>query len=92
MQLVEQNLLDLNTDISTILGFNVRNPNYPNTAITVKMLLSHTSSIINGSTYDAFLQATSNNNPIPNLGEILTPSGSFYNTGQFNNILPGTYF
>lgn len=92
MQLVDQNLLDLNTDITTILGFNVRNPNYPNTAITVKMLLSHTSSIIDGSTYDAFLQATTNNNTIPNLSEILTPSGSFYNTDQFNNILPGTYF
>jgi len=92
MQLVEQDILDLNTDISTILGFNVQNPNYPNTAITVKMLLSHTSSIIDGSTYSAFLQATTNINPIPNLSEILTPSGSFYNAGQFNNVLPGSYF
>lgn len=92
MQLVEQNLLDLNTDISTILGFHVQNPGYPNTAITVKMLLSHTSSIIDGSTYNDFLQATTNNNPIPNLSEILKPSGAFYNTGQFNNVLPGSYF
>jgi len=92
MQLVEQNLLDLNTDIGTILGFNVENPNYPNTAITVEMLLSHTSSIIDGSTYSDFLQATINDFPIPNLSELLTPSGSFYTTGQFNNVMPGSYF
>ena len=34
MQLVEQNLLDLDEDISTILGFSVQNPNHPSAAIT----------------------------------------------------------
>lgn len=92
MQLAEQHLLDLNADISTLLGFNVQNPNYPNDSITVEMLLSHTSTIIDGPTYNSFLQATVNNNPIPNLSEILTPSGSFYSAGQFNNKIPGTYF
>jgi len=92
MQLVEQNLLDINANIGTILGYNVQNPNFPAAAITVKMLLSHTSSIVDGSTYSAFLNATVNNNPIPNLSELLTPSGSFYHIDQFNNKLPGTYF
>jgi CubicO group peptidase (beta-lactamase class C family) len=92
MQLVEQNLLDLDADISTILGYSVQNPNHPTIPITTRMLLSHTSSIIDGSTYGSFMNATINNNPIPNLSEILTPSGTFYTTGQFNNTIPGTYF
>jgi CubicO group peptidase (beta-lactamase class C family) len=92
MQLVEQNLLDLDADISTILGYSVQNPNHPTSPISTRMLLSHTSSIIDGPTYGSFLNATVNNNPIPNLSEILTPSGTFYTTGQFTNTIPGTYF
>jgi CubicO group peptidase (beta-lactamase class C family) len=92
MQLFEQNLLDLDDDISSILGYSVQNPNHPTIPITTRMLLSHTSSIIDGTTYSSFLGATVNNNPIPNLSEILTASGSFYTQGQFNNTIPGTYF
>jgi len=92
MQLVEQNLLDLDVDISSILGYSVQNPNHPAVPITTRMLLSHTSTIIDGSTYSSFLAATVNSNPIPNLSEILTPSGAYYTTGQFNITLPGSYF
>ena len=56
------------------------------------MLLSHTSTIIDGTTYSSFLDATVNNNPIPNLSELLTTSGAYYTSGQFNNTVPGTYF
>ena len=92
MQLVEQNLLDLDEDISTILGFSVQNPNHPSAAITTRMLLSHTSTIIDGTTYNNFLGATVNNNPIPNLSSILTVGGTYYVASQFNNTVPGTYF
>jgi len=92
MQLAEQNLLDLDEDISSILGYTVQNPNNPNVAITTRMLLSHTSTIIDGSTYNSFLGATTNNYPIPNLSEILTLTGSYYSAGQFNNTIPGNYF
>ena len=92
MQLAEQNLLDLDADIGTILGYPVRNPHKPTVVITTRMLLSHTSTIIDGPTYDNFLIATVQNNPIPNLSEILTPSGAYYTTGQFNNTQPGSYF
>jgi len=92
MQLVELNLLDLEADITSILGYNVQNPNYPNVGITPRMLLSHTSTIIDGPTYSSFLSATVNNSPIPNLNELLTPTGSFYSGSQFNNTVPGSYF
>lgn len=92
MQLVEQNLLDLDADISNILGYSVQNPNQPTVPITTRMLLSHTSTIIDGTTYSSFLNATVNNNPIPDLSELLTTTGAYYTSGQFNNTVPGTYF
>ena len=92
IQLVEQNLLDLDADISNILGYSVQNPNHPTVPITTRMLLSHTSTIIDGTTYSSFLDATVNNNPIPYLSELLTTTGAYYTSGQFNNTVPGTYF
>lgn len=45
MQLKEQGLVSLDTDVSTLAGFPIRNPRYPDTVITLEMLLSHTSSL-----------------------------------------------
>ncbi|OOG76761.1 serine hydrolase [Algoriphagus sp. A40] len=45
MQLVENKKLSLDDEVSDLVGFEVRNPKFPNTPITLKMLLSHTSSI-----------------------------------------------
>jgi CubicO group peptidase (beta-lactamase class C family) len=45
MQLVEAGKLSLDDDMSNLVGFKVRNPKYPDTPITLKMVLSHTSSI-----------------------------------------------
>ncbi len=45
MQLVEKKKLNLDNDVSDLMGFNVRNPKFPETVITLRMLLSHTSSI-----------------------------------------------
>ena len=45
MTLYDQGKLDLDKDISSYLGFKVRNPAYPNTPVTARMLLSHTSSL-----------------------------------------------
>lgn len=45
MQLIEAGKLNLDDDVSDLIGFKVSNPYFPNRAITLKMLLSHTSSI-----------------------------------------------
>jgi CubicO group peptidase (beta-lactamase class C family) len=45
MQLVEAKKLSLDDDFSKLVGFKVRNPKYPEKIITLKMVLSHTSSI-----------------------------------------------
>lgn len=45
MQLYEKGLISLDADINNYLPFNVKNPKFPKDTITVKMLLTHTSSI-----------------------------------------------
>ena len=45
MQLIEKGLVTLDTDVSTLAGFPIRNPKYPEKVITLEMLLSHTSSL-----------------------------------------------
>ncbi len=49
MQLVEEGKITLDDDVSDILGFAVRNPKFPDVPITVRMLLSHTSSVVDNS-------------------------------------------
>lgn len=45
MQLVEAKKLSLDDDFGDLVGFEIRNPKYPETTITLRMVLSHTSSI-----------------------------------------------
>lgn len=45
MQLVEAKKLSLEDDASNLLGFTLRNPKFPDKVITLKMLMSHRSSI-----------------------------------------------
>lgn len=51
MQLVEQGRIDLDADVSRYLGFLLRNPAFPDTPITTRMLLSHTASIADADDY-----------------------------------------
>ncbi|MDR0754324.1 MAG: beta-lactamase family protein [Prevotellaceae bacterium] len=51
MQLYEQGKFNLDDDISEALGYSVRNPKFPDTKITYKMLLSHTSSLSDAEGY-----------------------------------------
>ena len=64
MQLVAEKKIRLDQDISELVGFKVRNPAYPNTVITLKMVLSHRSSINDSEGYfslDAIDPATNPN-------------------------------
>ncbi len=45
MQLVEAKKLSLEDDISKLVGFKIRNPKFPETVITLRMVMSHRSSI-----------------------------------------------
>ncbi len=45
LQLVEEGMLELDRDVSEYLGWELRNPHYPDRAITLRHLLAHVSSI-----------------------------------------------
>lgn len=45
-RLIEDGLIDLDTDISEYLGVEVKNPSYPDTPITMRHLLTHTSGLV----------------------------------------------
>lgn len=45
MQLVQAGKLSLDDDFSNLVGFRIRNPKYPERIITLKMVMSHTSSL-----------------------------------------------
>lgn len=100
MKLWEQNEFELDDPINDYLPFPVINPFYPNTPITFRMLLSHTSSVnrglhlVNGSlqVLSQFPQGTA-----PALGSFLqsyfVPGGSFYiDSISYHRFQPGTQF
>jgi CubicO group peptidase (beta-lactamase class C family) len=45
MQMIEAGKLSLDDDFSKLMGFKIRNPKFPETVITLRMVMSHTSSI-----------------------------------------------
>jgi len=51
MRLVERHKLDLDADVSDLLGYRLRNPAFPDTPITLRLLLSHRSSLTDGIDY-----------------------------------------
>ena len=81
MRLVEQNKLQLDQDVGIYLGFSLRNPHYPKQAITLRSLLSHTSSLRDAGGY--FWGAERS------LRDVFTAGG---NTMWANNAAPGRYF
>jgi len=51
MRLVEEGRLDLDRDVSDYLGWRLRNPAFPDRPISLRRLLSHTSSLRDGVDY-----------------------------------------
>ena len=48
MRLVEAGVLDLDRDVSDYLGWRLRNPGFPDAPITLRLLLSHQASLVDG--------------------------------------------
>ena len=53
LRLVEQGRLDLDADVSDLLGWQLRHPAYPQQPITLRLLLSHRSSLTDAAGYYA---------------------------------------
>jgi len=97
-QLWEQGLIDLDADVNDYLPYSVRNPFYPDTPITVSMLLNHCSG----------LAWPDDEEPIPDFNhfyideeptpvsewvpEYILPSGSQYREIVWKDFPPGSTF
>ena len=86
LRLVDQGKLALDTDIGEYLGYAVRNPHFPDAPITLRMLLTHTSSLRDDAGYN-FPQRVA-------LRDVLTPSGSAHGKGEMWSAAaaPGRWF
>ena len=82
MKLCEIGRASIDEDISNYLGYEVRNPHYPDKVITPAMLMSHTSTIVNSDQFDYSLM----NRSITPIREILEYSSAFCNAE------PGKYY
>ncbi len=93
MRLVEDGEIVLDAPIDPYLPFVVRNSSFPNIPITVRMLLTHTSSIADGPyAYDNYVQGDS---PIPLetfLAGYFSPGGSSYDPENFLDAQPGAAY
>ncbi|WP_308923110.1 serine hydrolase domain-containing protein [Janthinobacterium sp. J1-1] len=81
MRLVEQNKLQLDQDVGIYLGFSLRNPYFPTQAITLRSLLSHTSSLRDAAGYSWGAERS--------LRDVFTAGGDAM---WANNAAPGRYF
>ena len=86
MMLVEQGKLALDTDAGDYLGFPLRNPNFPGRAVTLRTLLTHTSSLRDDAGYSWPADTA--------LSTILVPGASRHGKGEMwaSNAPPGAYF
>lgn len=94
LQLYQKGVFELDDPINDYLPFRVENPRHK-TPITFRMLLTHTSSIADGSAVDE--QYYFGQDPQTELSDFMqqyfTPTGIYYDAGEnFHNVKPGTEF
>lgn len=93
MRLVEEKLVDIDEDISSYLGFLIRNPHHPTVPITLKMLMTQTSSITDGAEDESSgYNLVNGTNQKVGLRDLLLTSGSHYAVETFDLEKPGTHF
>jgi CubicO group peptidase (beta-lactamase class C family) len=78
LTLAERQLITLEQDVSDLIGFKVRNPSFPDVPITVKMLLSHSSSLNDSQGYFTL--------------DILNPDLNTDYAKCYNDYAPGTKY
>lgn len=93
MQLIEQNVISIDDDINSFLPFSVRNPHFPNTKITYRMLLSHTSSISDDfqNTLELYCFGTDCSMTLAQFfNEVFIENRTYFSSDNFSKKEPGT--
>lgn len=76
-RLVEQGKLDLDRDVGLYLGWQLRHPQFPDRAVTLRQLLSHTSGIVDGPGYAFALEEQLRDRLTPQHWGPAAPGGRF---------------
>lgn len=63
MQMIQKKKISLDDDVSALAGFRIRNPRFPDKVITLRMVLSHTSSINDRQGYFDLVAINPDKNP-----------------------------
>jgi CubicO group peptidase (beta-lactamase class C family) len=86
MRLVEAGKVDLDADVSTYLGFSLRNPHFPDQPIVLRHLLTHTASLRDEAGYSWGTDVA--------LKDVLVPGSRLHGEGKMwaANAGPGAYF
>ena len=85
LRLVEAGRLDLDRDVSTWLGWSLRNPAFPDQAITLRLLLSHQSSLTDDADYLIPLgQTVRDRLKNPKAWDAVHPPGTYFRYANLN--------
>ena len=86
MRLVDQGLVDLDADVSEVLGWTLRHPQHPQHPLTLRMLMTHRSGLNDAPGYSW--------GPDVALREVLQPGGRLYRDGASwqRDRAPGAWF
>lgn len=95
MKLYEKGLVDLDEDISHYLGIKIRNPKFPDVPITIRMLMTQTSSIIDDGDFEGGVHrgydGSNCTDDYISIEELVNPESKRYCKG-FSDYEPGTNF
>jgi CubicO group peptidase (beta-lactamase class C family) len=96
MQLYDQGKFGLDDDINNYLSFSARNPNYPQTPITFRQLLTHTAGLATDWLDARGGDSEKAGDPTVSLADFLrsyfTPGTTYYSDANFLDSAPGTQY
>lgn len=90
MRLVEAGVLDLDRDVSDYLGWRLRNPSHDQRPVTLRQLLSHTSSLVDEAPYAFQLGERLPDALQPQHWSTLAPPGARFSYANINYVVIGT--
>ncbi len=94
MQLVEQGRVDLEADVQEYVDFPVRNPDFPDDPITIRMLMTHSAGISMNffKIWFSRVKGDYQGDYGDFCREYLVPGGRYYSGGSYDDFAPGEGF
>ena len=92
MQLWEEDFIGLDENVNGFLPFQIDNPYFGYDSITPRMLMTHTSSIIDFNIWNYVTIGDASMSLAYILENYLSSDGEFYSNSNFSNFTPGSHY